>query len=97
MAFMMYHALWNLSPPQPLEPILFQQLEVFIEPAAGPRILLYITTHMSEQHEDFLQRCWPYTIANSKLVQMADIAVFLNTERQEADVILMRNVFHGKT
>lgn len=64
----------------------------------GPRVLLYITTHMSPQHEALLEGCWPYTIANSKLVRMADVTVFLNgdQERRNYNEALLRQVFYGK-
>jgi hypothetical protein len=66
--------------------------------ALQPRILIYITSHMSASHEEFLHRCWPYVLSNSKLVQMADIKVFLNgeVERQNADAEVFRYVFHEK-
>lgn len=63
-----------------------------------PRILLYVTTHLSQSHEEFLHLCWPYVLSNSKLVQMADVKVFLtgNSERQEADAEIFRYVFREK-
>jgi hypothetical protein len=64
----------------------------------GPHILLYITSHLSQSHEEFLHRCWPYVLSNSKLVQMADVKVFLNgdLERQSADAAVFRYVFREK-
>jgi hypothetical protein len=63
-----------------------------------PRILLYVTSHLSTTHEEFLHRCWPYVLSNSKLVQMADVKVFLNgdVERQGMDANVFRYVFHEK-
>lgn len=63
-----------------------------------PLILLYITTHLSESHEEFLHRCWPYVLSNSKLVQMADVKVFLTGDvaRQKADAEIFRYVFREK-
>lgn len=41
-----------------------------------PRILLFITTHVSEEHFQFLERCWPFIVQNTKLVAMSDIFIF---------------------
>ena len=64
----------------------------------SPRVLLYITTHMSDQHVELLLGCWPYTIANSKLVRMADVAVFVNgnQNRRNYNEALLRTVFQSK-
>lgn len=63
-----------------------------------PRILLYITSHLSSSHEEFLHRCWPYVLSNSKLVQMADVKVFLNgdVQHQSEDAEVFQYVFRGK-
>lgn len=54
-----------------------------------PRILLFITTHITEWHMKALQQCWPYIIQNSKLVAMADIFIFsTNTNQTESKVML---------
>mmetsp|Transcript_1367 Transcript_1367/g.2972 ORF Transcript_1367/g.2972 Transcript_1367/m.2972 type:complete len:344 (-) Transcript_1367:163-1194(-) len=47
------------------------------------RVLLYVTSHMSRQHEMFLKYCWPNVLARSKLLQQADVAVFLNPAEEE--------------
>jgi hypothetical protein len=54
-----------------------------------PRILLFITTHITEWHMKALQQCWPYIIQNSKLVAMADVFIFsTNTNQTESKVML---------
>ena len=40
-----------------------------------PKVLLFITTHFSELHVSFFQRCWPHSIANSLLLQNAGVFV----------------------
>ena len=39
-------------------------------------ILVYITTHWSNQHRSFIQYCWPHALAHLQLFQHADVAVF---------------------
>lgn len=53
------------------------------DPAAAvqqgePRVLLYITSHFSTQHELYLRYCWKNLLARSPLLQAADVAVLLN-------------------
>jgi len=55
------------------------------------RVLLYVTSHMSPQHEMFLKYCWPNILARSALLQEVDVAVYLNPgegERKEAMDVL---------
>lgn len=75
-----------------------QSIEEVIKLPSGPRILLYMTTHMSDHHADHLLGCWPYSIANSKLVRMADVTVFMNgpEKRQNLDAFMVRHVFRDK-
>mmetsp|Transcript_7711 Transcript_7711/g.14403 ORF Transcript_7711/g.14403 Transcript_7711/m.14403 type:complete len:294 (-) Transcript_7711:29-910(-) len=40
------------------------------------KILLYVTTHLPEEHLPYLRYCWPSLIANSALLQHADILMF---------------------
>ena len=53
-----------------------------------PRILLYITTHVSDQHLEFLKRCWPYILHNTKLVAMSDIFIFSTGNPDASEYIL---------
>lgn len=55
------------------------------------RTMLFITTHMSEQHSWFLETCWPAALRNSLLLNTTDVFVYLNPEhnrRQDALDIL---------
>lgn len=45
-----------------------------------PNVLIYITTHMSQQHKDFLKHCWPLALKNSQLLNSSDIKVFMTPE-----------------
>lgn len=47
------------------------------------RVLLYVTTHFSKQHEMYLKYCWPNILARSPLLQAADVAVYLNPSKVE--------------
>ena len=73
-------------------------LSIEAKEPTGPRVLLYITTHMSVQHEELLLGCWSYIIANSELVRMADVTVFVNGNetRRDYSEALLRFVFYGK-
>jgi len=45
------------------------------KPTPFPKVLLFITTHFSEPHVRFFQRCWPHSIANSLLLQNAEVLI----------------------
>lgn len=47
------------------------------------RVLLYVTTHFSQQHAMYLKYCWPNVLARSPLLQKADVAVYLNPSKSE--------------
>jgi len=58
-------------------------------PLLVPRILLFITTHITEWHMKALQQCWPYIVQNSNLVAMSDIFIFsTNTNQTESKIML---------
>lgn len=57
------------------------------------RIALFITTHLSREHEQFLDKCWPSIISKSPLLQHAEV-IFL-TARSPPEGLLQR-VFPGK-
>merc|ERR1719195_695260 len=44
------------------------------------RVLLFITTHVSPAHIEFLQKCWPAVISNSALLQHANVLIFSGGE-----------------
>mmetsp|Transcript_28330 Transcript_28330/g.43257 ORF Transcript_28330/g.43257 Transcript_28330/m.43257 type:complete len:338 (+) Transcript_28330:189-1202(+) len=57
------------------------------------KILLYVTTHMSDVHKKFLKSCWSKAIEHSRILQSSDVTVYLNSkaDRREADKIILNN------
>jgi len=45
-----------------------------------PKILIYITTHMSEHHKEFLKHCWPLALKNSYLLNSSDVLLYMTPE-----------------
>lgn len=61
------------------------------------KILVYITTHLSEQHVLYLQSCWPTMFARSRLFRQADVAIFLTNEGSKLlNMTLIHAVFPPK-
>jgi len=61
------------------------------------KILVFMTTHMSSQHEGYLLSCWPQALQKSKLLSSSDIAVYLNppfSQRQSSIQILQQTFQH---
>jgi hypothetical protein len=68
--------------------------------AKANKILVYITTHLSEQHNDFLEQCWPPLLSTLPLFQKSDFMIFATeTEGVRVNETLVRSVFatHGIT
>ena len=62
------------------------------------RVLLYVTSHFSPQHEMFLRYCWGNVLARSSLLRSADVAVYLNAnddERRGAAMDVLKETFRG--
>lgn len=62
------------------------------------RVLLYITSHFSEQHELYLKHCWTNLLSRSPMLRRADVAVYLNPEhpdRREQAIDVLKDVFGG--
>lgn len=57
------------------------------------RVLVYITTHLPELHVAFLRKCWPGLIANSVLLQHADMLLFT---AGEPPLDMLQDGFGGK-
>lgn len=60
-----------------------------VEPSPG-RVLVYITTHMSKSHIQFMESCWEVMVAKSKLLQKADFMFYAPKKPDEA---LLRRIF----
>lgn len=57
------------------------------------RIILFITTHLSELHMQFLQKCWPSAIQNSAILEYVDI-FFMTTKQPPKG--LLETLFRGR-
>ncbi|KAL7535491.1 hypothetical protein ACHAWF_005184 [Thalassiosira exigua] len=70
----------------------------FGESNSLPRVLLFVTTHMSGDHIWFLKSCWPKALSNSLLLRNADIAVYLNSgpQKRYGAIQLLNNTFIGQ-
>ena len=51
-------------------------------------ILLFITTHMSDQHLWYLNVCWPQVLMASPMLEKADKLVYLNTDAQNRERVI---------
>jgi len=50
-----------------------------------PRVLLYITTHMSVQHQWYLRNCWGEVFRHSALLRASDVVVYANPPAAERE------------
>merc|ERR1719219_561468 len=57
------------------------------------RVLLFVTSHLPDQHVEFLRKCWPGLISNSRLLQHADVLLFAGGE---LPTDILEDVFQGK-
>jgi len=65
----------------------------------GPRILLYITTHMSKSHRWYLDTCWPRALLHSSLLSNADVLVYLTASKsddKEASIAQLNSTFNNQ-
>jgi len=58
------------------------------------RVALFITTHLPEQHIQFLDKCWPSIISRSPLLQHAEV-IFLTSQSPPEG--LLHRVFPDKS
>jgi len=60
-----------------------------------PKVLIYITTHMSQQHKEHLKHCWPLALKNSQLLNNSDIKVYLTPNPTEVNesIQLLKDTF----
>jgi len=65
--------------------------DIFVK--SDPRVLIFITTHMSKQHISFFKNCWSGLLKSSKLVKNADVIVYTSNVDNSFDV---SNVFGDK-
>lgn len=62
-----------------------------------PKILMFITTHMSWQHKEHLKHCWPLALKNSYLLNSSDINVFMTPIPNEIpeSISIVKDTFKG--
>lgn len=64
------------------------------ESTKSNRILIFITTHLSDLHYTYLENCWPALIAKSPLFKQSDFMIFITEpEGQKANMTLINSVF----
>merc|ERR1712151_73333 len=63
-----------------------------------PKVLIYITTHMSNQHKDYLKYCWPPALKNSLLLNSSDIKAYVTPESADVNesIQLLKDTFQGQ-
>jgi hypothetical protein len=64
------------------------------------RIAVYMTTHQSEQHLEFLKKCWPYATSHLPLLQHADLIYYYaaSTVKEEPPITILKQFqFHNIT
>jgi hypothetical protein len=64
--------------------------------ARNMRILIYITTHLSASHINYLQTCWPTLLAQSQLFARADFLVYITEARRPLNTTLIKSVFFNR-
>jgi hypothetical protein len=64
------------------------------ESTKSNRILIFITTHLSDMHYKYLEHCWPALIAKSPLFKESDFMMFITeSQGQKANMTLINSVF----
>jgi len=48
-----------------------------------PKTLIYITTHMSEDHKQMFKNCWPLALKNSRLLNSSNIMIYMTPKANE--------------
>ena len=56
-----------------------------LQDLADQKILLYITTHMSDRHRSALEYVWPYAVNASNLLSQADVLLHYSTPTTSAE------------
>jgi len=72
--------------------------ETKLEKSGGPKILIYITSHMSINHKGHLKHCWPLALQNSHLLNSSDVKVYMTPEKDDIDesVQLIKDTFKNQ-
>ncbi|KAI8462747.1 MAG: hypothetical protein J3K34DRAFT_446887 [Monoraphidium minutum] len=70
-----------------------ENVQVKQSSAATPKILLFITSHFSAEHLEFLIYCWPYAIRNSHLLQTSEKFIFSTSANESLVHSVVKNIF----
>jgi hypothetical protein len=63
-------------------------------PRENNRILIFITTHLSDMHYTYLENCWPALIAKSPLFKQSDFMMFITeSQGRKVNMTLINFVF----
>ena len=62
-----------------------------IKKFAEMKVMLYITTHMSEQHDWYLRSCWPDALKHSLLLNSSDVTIYLNPSKDRIEMQSLQN------
>ena len=62
-----------------------------------PKVLIYITTHMSDQHKEHFKHCWPLALKNSYLLNSSDIKVYMTPkyDKVRESIQIINETFKG--
>ena len=68
-------------------------------PAAtpAPKVLLYMTTHQSKEHMDFLEKCWPAAMNQFKMLQQVDLLYYYPVDQKAPTPLLQSLPFANVT
>jgi len=57
------------------------------------RIVLFMSTHLTKAHKEFLRRCWPHAVRNSALLMQVETVIFFAATKPTPDLL---DAFAGK-
>lgn len=58
------------------------------------RVLIYITTHLSSAHVQYLEQCWPALLSKSSLYRTSDFMMYITEDHDRGvNTTLLKSVF----
>lgn len=73
-------------------PAIFGGREIAV--ARDSKVLIYITTHFSSTHAQFLRHCWPTLLSRSRLYRTSELVMFVTlAEGAEFNTTFIKTVF----
>jgi hypothetical protein len=67
------------------------------ERSQEPRVAIYMTTHMSEQHRQFLLHCWPAAVQRLPLLRNADLLAYTSSSNKTDEALFYNLGFPNVT